>query len=43
MSAKALLIGAAVIVLALEVVGAAFATGTGFCNVGAPSAPSGLR
>jgi hypothetical protein len=37
MSKKALLIGAAVIVLALGVVGAAFATGMDFSNVGALS------
>ena len=41
MSGKALLIGIAVIVLALGVMGAAFATGMDFSNVGALSAGEG--
>ena len=40
-SAKALLIGAAVIVLALGVMGAAYATGMDFSNVGALSSGEG--
>lgn len=41
MSAKALLIGLTVIVLALGVIGAAFATGMDFFNVGALSSGEG--
>lgn len=41
MSAKALLIGAAVIALALGVMGAAYATGMNFSNVGALSSGNG--